>query len=83
MPERVPMPKTAAFCGGGGGYVTSPAPGGLTWSDYFALNERAALLPCKPRPLGLGEIDEAGKPTFNVNTNGGHSLYFRQCRQVQ
>ena len=31
-------------CGGGG--VTSPVVGGLTCSDYFALAESAALLPC-------------------------------------
>ena len=41
-------------CGGGGGGVTSPVIGGLTWSDSFALAERAALLPCT-WPLGLGD----------------------------
>ena len=65
MPEKVPMSKTAARSaavfklfkildrggGGGGVFVTSPVIGGLTLSDYFALTEHAALLPCKPRPL--------------------------------
>ena len=36
-------------------FVTSPVIGGLTWSDYFVLAERAALLPCKPRPLVLSD----------------------------
>ena len=47
MPERVPMPKKAAFCATvlelfsimdrGGGGVTSPVTGRLTWSDQVNL----------------------------------------------
>ena len=84
MAEKVPMPKTAALCAAvlelfkildrGGRFSTHPQSlAGLTWSDYFDLAEGAALLPCKPRPLGLGD-DWWGWDTFNVNTNGGHSI---------
>ena len=78
MPENVPtvLELFSILDRGGRFFVTSQVTGGLTWSDYFALGERAALLTCKPRPLGLDEIDEAGILTFNVNTNGCHSFIF-------
>ena len=41
--------------GGGAFFVTSTVIGGLAWSDYVALAERAALLSFKPRLHGLGD----------------------------
>ena len=62
------MSKTAALCatvfvgvfqdlrqGRGAFFVPSPVIDRLTWSDSFALAERAALLACKLRPLGLSD----------------------------
>ena len=40
---------------GGAFFVPFPVIDGLTWSDSFALAERAALLSCKPQPLGLDD----------------------------
>ena len=39
----------------GGVFRHLPVIGGLTWSDHFAVAERAALVPCKPDPFGLGD----------------------------
>ena len=58
---------------GGGVFIPSPVIGGLTWSDPFALAERAVLLPCKPRPLG---DDWWRWDTFSVDTNGRYSIIF-------
>ena len=52
------------------GVVAGSRPLRLTWSDSFALAERAALLPCKPRSLGLGD-GWWGWDSFSVKTNGG------------
>ena len=75
------MSKTAALCAavlelfmtldrGGEFFAPSPVICGLTWSDSFALAERAALLPCKPRPLGLAMADEDGIVSVSKPTDG-------------
>ena len=85
MLEEV-CPKTAALCAavlelfkildrGRAFFVLSPVIGGLTWSDSCALAERAVLLPCKLRPLGLGD-DWWSWNTFPVNTNVRYSIIF-------
>ena len=66
---------TEVGVGGGEFFVPSPVIGGLTWSDSFALAERAALLPCKPRPLGLGD-GWWGWDSFSVKANGRYSAYY-------
>ena len=88
------MSKTTALCnavlellkildrgGEGAFFVTSTVIGELTWSDYFTLAGRAALLPCKPRPLVLGDdcCAVAGILSMSIPTEG-ILLYFRQCR---
>ena len=54
---------------GGEFFAPSPVIGGLTWSDS-SLAERAALLPCKPRPLGLAMADEDGIVSVSKPTDG-------------
>ena len=72
--------KTAALCAavlelfmtldrGGEFFAPSPVIGGSTWSDS-SLAERAALLPCKPRPLGLAMADEDGIVSVSKPTDG-------------
>ena len=63
---------------GGRFSASSPVIGGLTWSDSFALAERAALLPCKPRLLGLGD-DWWGCDVFSANTEFYH-ISVNVCR---
>ena len=74
------MSKTAALCAavlelfmtldrGDEFFASSPVICGLTWSDS-SLAERAALQPCKPRPLGLAMADEDGIVSVSKPTDG-------------
>ena len=92
LPEKELMSKMTSLCnavlelfkilGKGEGCFSfhSPVIGGLTWSDYFAVAERAAFCCDISRThLALAMIDEAGLFSMSIPTKGT-LLYFRQCR---
>ena len=92
LTEKVLMSKMTSLCKavlelfkilgrwGGVFLISFPSQGGLTWSDYFAVAERAAFCCDISRThLALAMIDEAGLFSMSIPTKG-ILLYFRQCR---